>query len=103
MQPLLFDWTPPAITGDRDGETFDSKHDGKRLNRQAADVFALMKDGEWRPLWKIAKITGHPEASISARLRDFRKPKFGGYTVERKRVGGGCDGEPLWLYRVLGA
>lgn len=34
-------------------------------------------------------------ASISARLRDLRKPKFGGYVVERRRRTVGT-----WEYRV---
>lgn len=101
MQPNLFDWVLPAIYGPRDGETFDRKRDGARLDGQAADVFNLMRDGQWRALFQIARETGHPEASISARLRDLRKAKFGGYTVERQRIGGGCDGERLWVYRVL--
>jgi hypothetical protein len=31
-----------------------------------------------------------PESSVSARLRDLRKPRFGGYQVERKYVFKGC-------------
>lgn len=96
MQPSLLDWTPPQILGPRDGETFDATRDGKRLNAQAADVFRLMRDGEWRTLAQISDATGHPEASVSARLRDMRKPSMGGYTVERQHVAKG-----LWRYRVL--
>lgn len=89
----LFSWVPPAIHRDRDGETFDRKRDGARLNKQATDVFNLMRDGEWRGLRDIAAVTDHPEASVSARLRDLRKV---GYTVERRNLGGG-----LWQYRVI--
>jgi hypothetical protein len=96
MQPELFDWTPPAILGPRDGETFDAKRDGARLNNQALDVFAYMKHGEWRTLADISANTGHPEASVSARLRDLRKPTLGGYTVERRYIARG-----LYQYRVL--
>lgn len=96
MQPSLLDWVPPSILGDRDGSTFDRKRDGARLNGQAEDVFRLMRDGEWRTLRTIAEETGHPEASVSARLRDFRKPHLGGFTVERQRLDGGA-----WAYRVL--
>jgi hypothetical protein len=39
------------------------------------------------------------EASISARLRDLRKPQFGGYIVLRRAVGG--SGHGLFEYRVL--
>jgi len=96
MQPSLLDWTPPVIKGDRDGQTFDRQRDGARLDGQAADVFRLMRDGQWRTLAEISAATGHPEASVSARLRDFRRPKFGGFVVEREHIAGG-----LWRYRVL--
>jgi len=91
----LFSYVPPQILGDRQGETFDRARDGKRLDGQAGDVFRLMQDGEWRMLSEISMATGHPEASVSARLRDFRRA---GYTVERKYLSKG-----LWAYRVLGA
>lgn len=96
MQPELFDWVPPTIFGPRDGETFDRKRDGARLNGQAEDVFRLMRDRQWRTLAMISEATGHPEASVSARLRDFRKPHLGGFTVERQRLDCGA-----WAYRVL--
>jgi uncharacterized membrane protein len=51
--------------------------------------------GDWWTLAELARATGYPEASISARLRDLRKPKFGGYTVERQYVERG-----LFRYRV---
>ena len=95
-QPDLLDWTPPVIHGDRDGETFDRARDGKRLNAQASAVYRVMSDGAWRSLSQIAAATDAPEASVSARLRDLRKPCFGGHTVERRHVERG-----LWLYRVV--
>lgn len=95
IQQSLLDWTPPKILGDRAGETFDRARDGDRLNGQAADVFGLMRDGKWRTLAEISTATGHPEASVSARLRDLRRPSLGGYKVEREYVSCG-----LWRYRV---
>ena len=82
-----------------DGSTFNKKLDGKRLTGQWLLVFDVMKDGSWRTLREISEQTGFPEASISARLRDFRKKKFGGHTVERKRRGHWCDG--VWEYQLL--
>jgi len=95
MQLSLMDWTPPAILGDRDGSTFDRARDGERLNGQAADVFNYMQHGQWRTLADIAAATGAPEASVSARLRDLKKEKFGGYKVERRYIANG-----LYQYRV---
>jgi hypothetical protein len=41
-------------------------------------------------------VTGFPEASISARLRDFRKEQFGKHVVERRRRSQG-----QWEYRLI--
>lgn len=79
-----------------DGDTIVPERDNERLGRQSRDVFDLMKDGRWRTLDSIAAQTDHPPASISARLRDFRKPRFGGYTVERRHVSNG-----LFEYRII--
>lgn len=72
-----------------DGITFEPKQDGDRLKRQLEDVYDAMKDGCWRSLYRIRAMTGHPEQSISARLRDLRKIKFGSHTIERRRASPG--------------
>ncbi len=61
--------------------------DRGRLRVQLNMVRALMSDGIWRTLAEIETLTGYPQASISARLRDLRKRKFGGYEVKRRRKG----------------
>lgn len=91
-QPSLFTTVPR-----HDGPDLDAG-DQARLGRQMATVSDLMRDGRWRTLAEIASLTGAPEASVSARLRDLRKPKFGGYVVERRRV---SVGRGTWLYRVI--
>lgn len=95
MQPNLFEWIPPQILGPRSGETYVEKRDRKRLDTQSQDVFRFMSDGKWHTLAEISEATGHPEASVSARIRDLRKPSLGGFTVEREFVRRG-----LWRYRV---
>jgi hypothetical protein len=55
-----------------------------------------MKAGTWLTLHEISVGTGDPEASVSARLRDLRKTKFGGHEVERQNLGGG-----RWVYRLV--
>jgi len=72
-----------------DGKTFNHAKDGHRLSTQFELVRDLMLDGEWRTLREIVNIVGGSEASISARLRDLRKERFGSHTVERRRVDGG--------------
>ena len=81
-----------------DGKTYDPALDGDRLRRQLGRTWEAMRDGEWYTLFELSIKTADPEASISARLRDLRKEKFGGYRVLRRRR----DGEGgLWEYRMV--
>lgn len=96
IQPDLLDWVPPVVCGERDGGTFDKGRDLSRLNAQMQAVYRYMSHGEWRTLADITHNTGHPEASVSARLRDLRKVKFGGFTVERRYIANG-----LYQYRLV--
>lgn len=64
------------------------------LQRQI--VLAVMKDGRWRTLMELDReLMRHGRiylsTSISARLRELRNPKFGGWTVERRRREGATD------------
>ena len=86
--------------------TLDPKLDGERLGKQLADVCNFMLKsvngfGEsWWTLREIEICMGHkhPQASISARLRQLRSM---GYTVERRRRGEPKSG--CWEYRVVAA
>jgi hypothetical protein len=72
-----------------DGATFQLELDGDRLGEQARRVWDAMSNGAWWTLHELAAHTGDPEASVSARIRDLRKYKFGGWTVARERIAGG--------------
>jgi len=72
--------------------------DHGRIAKQRAAVLAFMRDGRWRALSEISHATGAPEASVSARLREFRKPEIGGWTVDRRRRFGSVSG--TWEYRM---
>ena len=80
------------------GPSYDPILDHKRLTKQIGRVFNAMIDGSWRTLDQINRITGDPQASISAQLRHLRKERFGGYLVDKKRRGNKHDG--LWEYRL---
>lgn len=89
-----------------DGETFVPEFDAARLSGQLAAVYQLMSDGEWRTLAGIGhavrRVPGcerATEASLSARLRDLRKPRFGAHTVEHRRRGDAEGG--FWEYRLV--
>lgn len=86
----------PNLHGVRfDGLSYNHQQDALRLKGQLLRVYNVLKDGYWVSLEDIARLANAPGASVSARLRDLRKQKFGGYTVHRKNKGGG-----LWLYRL---
>jgi len=78
-----------------DGPAYEPEKDQERLANQHERIKALMLDGRWRTLRQIAQATNSPESSVSAQLRHLRKPRFGAYNIERRRVAGG-----LYEYRI---
>ena len=78
-----------------DGDTYEPDKDQVRLGKQAQRCWDAIQDGKWRTLSELSEITGDPEASISARLRDFRKERFGGHDIPRRRRSCG-----QWEYRL---
>ena len=74
----------------------DAKLDFDRLCGQMKNIYTLMIDGAWRSLAEIEKLTGEPQASISAQLRHLRKPRFGSHLVDKRRRGN----SGTWEYRL---
>ena len=87
--------------GGFDGVTYDPELDADRLITQHQRVFALMMYGKWRTLQEIENHTGFPQASISATLRDFRKPRYGQHTVDRRRKPDTDPHRGLFEYRLI--
>jgi hypothetical protein len=82
-----------------DGTTYESQHDMARLSGQLLRVLVAMNDGRWRTLRELSAEADGSEASVSARLRDLRKPRFGARIVERRRRGQATRG--IHEYRLL--
>ncbi len=70
-----------------DGTTFEPAEDDHRLSTLLARVSGAMRSGAWYTLAGLVERCGGTEASVSARLRDLRKPQWGGHNVERRRTG----------------
>ena len=83
-----------------DGVTIDKMLDNGRLLAQMDRVKQLMESRGWMTLQEIAAEVNAPEASVSARLRDLRKQRHGGFIVERRRRGEPSRG--LFEYRIAG-
>jgi len=79
-----------------EGKTIVPERDAARLRRQYDRVFAVMSDGQPHTLAEISKRTGDGEASVSARLRDMRRVKFGSNDIRTTHV---ADG--LHQYRLV--
>lgn len=80
---------------------YDEKLDKRRLDDQLHEILAVMlhagKTGTWLTLREIWQLTKHGESSISAQLRNLRKPRYGNYLVEKRRRGEPRNG--CWEYK----
>ena len=85
----------PTFAAHFNGDDYQPDRDKERLRGQILRVYTVMKDGRWRTLRAIADTTGDPEASVSAQLRHLRKPRFGGYEIQKRYVRNG-----LYEYRL---
>ena len=84
-----------------DGVTYTPKHDQKRLTGQLKAVYELWNGRLFRSWWTLREIAVNvegSEAGVSARLRDLRKEKFGGHTVNKRHRGDPKRG--LWEYQL---
>lgn len=81
---------------DFDGESYEAPKDKHRLNSQLRKLWDFMIDGKWHTNEAMLAAIGGSGQGVTARYRDFRKPRFGGHTVERRRVAGG-----LFEYRLI--
>lgn len=84
------------LQGARGGSTYDPYLDRVRLNDQMMRVYRWMMGGKFLTLRELSMLTGDPESSVSARIRDFRKDQFGGNTVNRRRIT-----EGTWAYQLI--
>lgn len=88
----------PQMPFDFDGKTYEPKHDQVRLTGQMLRVWNTILDGQWRTLQEMTGASGDSTQSISARLRDLRKVRFGSHIIERRRRGNPKDG--IFEYRM---
>jgi hypothetical protein len=69
------------------GDDYTPEYDDIRLTGQVFRVWNAMRGGAWRTLAEIEKLTGDPQASISAQLRHLRKERFGSHTLNKQNRG----------------
>lgn len=81
------------------GSDYIPLFDDERLTGQIKRVYSIMIDGVWRTLSDIEKLTSDPQASISAQLRNLRKPRFGSHTLNKRNRGERENG--LFEYQLL--
>lgn len=83
------------------GSDFDEKRDRARLTTQLGCILAVVGDGQWRTITRLAielrrayPAVSFPENSIQAQLRNLRKL---GYTVDKHNA---ASTGVLYEYRV---
>ena len=85
-----------------DGESYEPAEDRNRLKAQIVHVYELMSGHQW---WSISQLCDAiwkrgmhaSQQSVSARIRDLRKERFGAHTVDRRRRNKRGD----WEYRLV--
>ena len=99
---LLNDWAAKLPALEFHGITYESQFDHTRLNAQQQRVHKVMCRGEWRTLRQISDETGDPEASVSARLRDYRSNDYlrQFFVMQSERVPT-LERRGHWRYRLL--
>jgi hypothetical protein len=78
------------------GADYVPRRDDARLLRQVDHIREIVLSAGWYSVPDIARLTGYSENSVSAQLRNLRKPSHGSYRVEGARFPDG-----VWRYRVL--
>jgi len=106
-QQTLFDIPVEQTHPKFDGRTYEEKLDSPRLTKQLERVREYMIGifPAWKSVYEISvalkELYGEnfPTQSVSARLRDLRKKKFGSYVVDHKRREG-KEHNGIWEYLV---
>lgn len=82
---------PMPVPAPKAGQDAADAAEVKHHTTQRELVFSVVKDGRW---WTVREVLAAcdkrdwTDSAVTARLRDFRKPQFGGYRVDcRQRAG----------------
>ena len=65
-----------------DGATYVRNRDFSRLTTQLEKVKAILLDYEPHRIDEIEQLVGCRSAGVTARVRDLRKEKFGGFRID---------------------
>jgi hypothetical protein len=97
-----------ATCGPFSGAGYDSKLDHGRLTLQVERIRSYMLRAGWQTLRELKLAleqmyapASFPESSLSAQLRNLRKPKLCYRVEKRRRAGVHGPGAGIWEYRLL--
>ena len=74
-----------------------TEEDVPRILTQFDELLNIMLYRGWFTLSRLHDLTGIPEASISAQIRHMKKPQFGSYIVNKRRM----LNSAIWEYQCL--
>lgn len=93
----LLAFTEASMERELAGQTTGDPSDAPRLSGQLLAVYRAMLDGEWHTLEELAAAANGSTQSVSARLRDLRKNRFGAHRIDRQKV----SNTGLYRYRMV--
>lgn len=71
------------------------------MAKQVDEIRDFLSSGCWYTIDEIVRMTSYAPQSVSARLRDLRKPEFGGHTISRRPVPDGVFKGKTYEYRMV--
>lgn len=84
-----------------DGDTYEPLQDKERLETLFERVKSTMAGAQWWTLEELAAQAKGSQASVSARIRDLRKERFGGWEIVRRRLQSAPE-SGVWEYQMTG-
>jgi hypothetical protein len=87
-----------AMEEELGGQETGDGADASRLSRQLDIVATCLGDGSWWTLPSLAERAAASTQSVSARVRDLRKERWGSHTIERRKVVGSVG---VYEYRMV--
>jgi hypothetical protein len=80
-----------------DGVTISPQVDDNRLTILQGRVYSYLRQHDWVTLRQLSEACNGTETSVSARIRDLRKSRWGSHEIHTCHV----TGDGVWRYKMV--
>jgi hypothetical protein len=80
-----------------DGVTISPQVDDGRLTILQGRVYSYLRSHDWVTLRQLSEACRGTETSVSARIRDLRKPRWGEHEIQACHA----SGDGVWRYKMI--